>query len=320
MAINIAYFGTPDFSSRFLEKLINDPSLPINVKLVVTQGDKPVGRKQELTQSPVKKVALANNIPVLESATIDDLQKYSIDLALVFAYGKIIPNELLQGTKYGFWNVHPSLLPEYRGASPTAYALIMGDEVAGCTLMQMDQQLDHGPIIAQDSLRIQKKETHESLLEKLSYVGYYLFRENITKLDNGNLDISKLAVQNDSLATQTRTLKREDGYLPIDLIKKALNKEKVTSQEFPQIMRDYLGQTSISEFPIPYAPYIVFNFCRGMNPWPGAWTKVNINGQEKRLKLMDVTLEEDTLVIEKVQLEGKNTVDFKQFQEAYKIF
>ena len=320
MAFNVVFFGTPKFSGRFLEKLIHDETLPITISCVVTRKDKPVGRDQELEQSAVKKIALANKIKVVDNITAEDMRAMDIDLGLVYAYGKILSEDILHATKHGFWNIHPSLLPKYRGASPTAYALIMGDEATGCTLMKMDPLMDHGPIIAQDRLTIMKEETHESLLEKLTYVGYYLFRTKVQKLIEGTFDDLELAVQNDSMATFTRLLKREDGFVEYNLIMKALNKEKIKTEEFPQIMRDFLGQNSTSEFPIPYAPYIVFNLFRGLNPWPGIWTKVTIEGQQQRLKIIDLTLESGELIIKEVQLEGKTPVQFEQFRASYRLF
>ena len=289
MKLNIAYFGSPKFSARFLEKILNDDQLPVEVKMVVTQPDKPVGRSQELKGSAVKEVGRAAGISIAHSVTPEELTAQNIDLALVYAYGKIIPQSLLEAPKYGFWNIHPSLLPYYRGASPTAYALMMGEETTGCSLMQMDSGMDHGPIIAQDQFRVMENETHESLLEKLTYVGYYLFKDKVPKLLDGSLDLSSLPVQNDVIATYTRLLKRDDGFIELDLIKKALNKEKISSEELPEIMRTYLGQNTVTEFPILYAPFIVYNMFRGMQPWPGIWTKVTIAGVEKRRIILDLS-------------------------------
>lgn len=320
MALNVAYFGTPEFSARFLEKILNDPEIDINVSLVVTQPDKPTGRAQEMTPSAVKQTATAAGIPVVHEVSVEQLQGMNLDLALVYAYGKIIPADVLAVPTHGFWNIHPSLLPYFRGASPTAYTLLMGEEKAGCTLMQMDAQMDHGPIIAQDTHKISHTETHQSLLEKLTYVGFYLFKNNFAHLMDGTFNRSSLAVQNDSIATYTRLLKRDDGFVESSLLRKAIAGEKLTSEELPAIMREYLGQTTVTQFPIPFAPYIVFNLFRGMQPWPGVWTVVPINGTETRLKILDLELSENALTIKTVQLEGKNPVSFDQFNQAYQVF
>lgn len=317
--LRVAYFGSPTFSARFLEKITQDPELPLEIVLVVTQPDKPVGRTQELTSSAVKLSALQKDIPVLETVSAEDLQAHQIDLGLVFAYGRMLPDSLLNIPKLGFWNIHPSLLPLYRGPSPTAYALMMGNEVTGCSLMKMDAQMDHGPIIAQETYTVSERETHESLLEKLTYVGFYLLKDAIAAHCAGTLNMSELAVQNDSLATFTRLLKREDGFIELNLLKKALAKDKISSDELPAIIRNYLGQNSVTEFPILYAPFIVYNLFRGLQPWPGIWTLVTIAGEQKRLKIVDLELHDGALQINTVQLEGKNVVPFGQFQASYAI-
>ena len=157
MKINLAYFGTPDFSARLLEKVITTSDLPVDLKLAVTQPDKPVGRKQTLTPSPVKEVAKKYGIEVWdynlkdqklkskneESSLIKNLKQKEIDLVLLYAYGEIIEQELLDTPRYGFWNIHPSLLPKYRGASPITYPIILGDAETGVTLMKMDEKLEH---------------------------------------------------------------------------------------------------------------------------------------------------------------------------------
>lgn len=320
MSLNIAYFGTPEFSARFLEKILNDPDIDATISVVVTQPDKPTGRAQEVTPSAVKQTALAAGIPVVHAVSAEQLQPMNLDLAVVYAYGKIIPADVLAVPTHGFWNIHPSLLPYFRGASPTAYTLLMGEEEGGCTLMQMDAQMDHGPIIAQDTHKVSHTETHHSLLEKLTYVGYYLFKENFAKLMDGTFNRSSLAVQNDSIATYTRLLKRDDGFVELSLLQKAIRGEKVTSEELPTIMREYLGQTTVKQFPIPFAPYIVFNLFRGMQPWPGMWTSVPVNGTPTRMKILDLELAENALTIKTVQLEGKTPVTFEQFNQAYQIF
>ncbi|MEK7097093.1 MAG: methionyl-tRNA formyltransferase, partial [Patescibacteria group bacterium] len=146
--IKLAYFGSPDFAADFLEKILLDKSLPVEVKLVVTQPDSPVGRKKILTPTPVKIIALKHNLKVLEIGNF--LGK--LDLVLVYAYGDLIPKELLTLPRNGFWNIHPSLLPKYRGTSPIATPLINGDKITGVTIIKMDEEIDHGPIIAQENL------------------------------------------------------------------------------------------------------------------------------------------------------------------------
>lgn len=317
--LKIVYFGTPHFSARLLEKIINDSTLPLEIVTVVTRPDKPVGRTQTITPSAVKLVAQAHNIPVVHTITPEELTTLGADLCLVYSYGKILPDALLRAPKHGFWNIHPSLLPLFRGASPTAYTLLMGNEATGCTLMKMDAFMDHGSIIAQDTYTVSHLDSHETLLEKLTYVGYMLFRTYTLKLMDGTFTDETFSVQNDSLATFTRLLTREDGFIELALLQKALRKEKIVTDELPQIIKTYISQNTVNEFPILYAPFIVFNMFRGLHPWPGVWTTVMVQGSPMRLKLLDMDLTNDTLTLKTVQLEGKQPVPFEQFQRSYAI-
>ena len=296
MKLKIAYFGTPDFSAYFLEKLLKDKDLPVEIKLVVTQPDKKVGKKQVLTPSTVKEVAKKNNIPVKEKVVPEDLKE--LDLALLFAYGEIIPKEILDAPKHGFWNIHPSLLPKYRGAAPVAGALINGEQETGVTLMKMDEKVDHGPIIAQEKLAIEPKEKRLELTIRLVELGYQIFKRVISDVSEKSpyqVDLSTvwllrydmLEEQDHSKATYTAILTKKDGFIEVEKLKSKNEGQKI------------------------------FNLFRGLYPWPGVWTKVVINGKEKRLKITDVNLENGQLVIKKVQLEGKNEVTFEQFQDAY---
>ncbi len=279
--LRLAYFGSPDFSARFLEKMLGDHELPIEVVQVITPKDKPVGRKGTITAVPVKELALKHKIPVDH-----DLSALKIvDIALLFAYGELLPKEILAKPKHGFWNIHPSLLPEYRGAAPIASALIDGLDQTGVTLMKMDEQLDHGPVIAQKEVDVSPSDRHPELALKLSDTGYELFKKAINELvQNGS--VSEVE-QDHSKATITKTFAKQDGYVD---------------------PKDFVGNSTG-----------VFNKFRGLYPWPGIWTKVVINGKEQRLKITDMELTDGKSIVKKVQLEGKNEVDYETFKNAYKI-
>lgn len=293
--LSIAYFGTPYFSALFLEKLLNDPLLPIEVKLVVTQPDKPVGRKQIMTKSPVKIIAEKFKIPISNfqinsKFQISNFKK--IDLALIFAYGHLIPKDMLTLPKFGFWCIHPSLLPKYRGPSPIAYPLMFGDEKTGVTLIQLDEKIDHGPIIAQEEMTIDPNDRRPDLEIKLTDLAFDLFKKTINTLIRNPLMMNTLNEQDHKNASFTKMLKKKDGFVAI---------ENLNS-------------------PAGGSPEIIFNLFRGLYPWPGIWTMVKIKGQEKRLKITDVEYKDSLLILKKVQLEGKKEVDFATFNKAYKIF
>jgi methionyl-tRNA formyltransferase len=341
--LTLAYFGSPDFSADFLEKLINDPSINqlIDIKLVVTQPDRPVGRKQTLTPTPVKNIAIKNNVPLAEyvasEVTLREADSanwrrasqerrdherqnllQSIDLALVFAFSQKIPQDLLALPRLGFWNIHPSLLPKYRGPSPIAYPLIFGEKETGVTIIKMDDQIDHGPIIAQEKLKIEDNDRRPDLEKKLTDLGFLMFKKLILTNFNASTSLSinqfQLTPQANQNATYTKKLTKADGFIPLSTLKKALNNEPLKSEELPEILK-----IKNLKLKIKNSSKIVYDYFRGLYPWPGIWTLLP-NG--KRLKIIDMNLNITyyTLQVTRVQLEGKKETDFKTFQNAYQFF
>jgi methionyl-tRNA formyltransferase len=322
--LTLAYFGSPDFSGFFLEKILTDSDLKkvIDVKLVVTQPDKPVGRKQILTETPVKKVAKKYQISNIKYQ-IDirnlKLEIRNFDLALVYAFSHIIPKDLLNAPKLGFWNIHPSLLPKYRGPSPIAYPLIFAEKETGVTIIKMDEKIDHGPIIAQEKLKIDDTDRRPDLEKKLTDLGFLMFKKLILNNFNTSTSLSinqfQLTPQADQNATYTRLLKREDGFIPLSTLKKTLQNEPLNFEEIPPILKEIrnwkLEKRSSLE--------IIYNYFRGLCPWPGIWTLLP-NG--KRLKIIDMNFEVTSykLQVTRVQLEGKKEVDFETFNKAYRVF
>ncbi|PIZ53891.1 methionyl-tRNA formyltransferase, partial [Candidatus Uhrbacteria bacterium CG_4_10_14_0_2_um_filter_41_7] len=165
--MNIVFFGTPDFARDFLKELYEDQD--INICAVVAQSDKPVGRKQILTPPATKVFALQNNIPVLQpeklkdQAVLEELKKFNADIFVIVAYGKIIPQNILDIPKLGNINVHPSKLPKYRGPSPLQAVIEAGDSETAISVMLIDDKMDHGPLLAQQTLKLDAQETPETL-------------------------------------------------------------------------------------------------------------------------------------------------------------
>ncbi len=297
----IIFIGTPDFSISSLNKLIKEN---YNIIAIITQPDKKVGRKQEITHSPVKKVALKHNIPLLQPQKIKNIYKeikdLKPDLIITAAYGQIIPKNILKIPKFGCINIHGSLLPKYRGASPIQYAILKGDKKTGITVMEMDEKMDEGDIISQKSIKIESNDTASSLHDKLSILGADLLIETLPKILNKK---SKYTPQDHNKTTYTKILKREDGKIN-------WNKEAI------EIERKI----------------------RAFYPWPGTYTKFGT----KKLKIIEVKFSEinkklesgipfetksknlavkcgkNSLILEKVQLEGKNTVSGKEFLRGHK--
>lgn len=319
--LKIAYFGSPWFSAYFLEKIFNDSDLKkiIKIDLVITQNDQPSGRKRLLTPTPVKQTAKNFDLEVLEFNNLKfEIKNY--DLCLVYAFGKIIPRSLLYQPRFGFWNLHPSLLPKYRGPSPIAYPLILGDKETGVTLFEMDEKIDHGPIIAQEKIIINQSDLRSNLEKKLTDLGFSLFKKTVT-----NLNQLKLKPQKDNLSTYTRFLKKEDGFIPFSILKKAVNNEPFQYEEVPLIIKEYWERHQVCnnnslliKGKFFNSSFLLFNLFRGLFPWPGLWT---ILPNQKRLKINKLNLTQShQLQLVLVQLEGKKEVDFQTFNRAYQLF
>ncbi|MGN7174870.1 methionyl-tRNA formyltransferase [Paenibacillus sp. FSL R5-0490] len=233
----IVFMGTPDFSVPVLKQIIDDGYEVIGV---VTQPDRPVGRKKVLTPPPVKVEAEKQGIPVYQPEKIrqpDELEKVLAlkpDLVVTAAFGQILPKELLDAPKYGCINVHASLLPELRGGAPIHYSILQGKEKTGITIMYMAEKLDAGDILTQVEVPITETDTVGTLHDKLSKAGCKLLSETLPKLLNGELNPIK---QNEEEATFAYNIKREQE--KIDWSK--------TGEE-------------------------IYNHIRGLNPWPVAYT------------------------------------------------
>ena len=206
----IVFMGTPNFAVPVLEKLIAN----YNVVLVVTQPDKRVGRKQILTPTPIKEIALKNNIPVFQPEKIrkdfDLIKEIHPDLIITCAYGQIIPSEVLNIPSIGCFNVHASLLPKYRGGAPIHKCLINGEKETGVTIMYMDVGMDTGDMIEKTIYQIQKDDNVGTLHEKLSVLGADLLLKTLPSIMGGTNQRTK---QNESEATYAYNVKREEERL-----------------------------------------------------------------------------------------------------------
>lgn len=250
--LRVIFMGTPDFSVPVLASLI----VNANVILVVTKMDTKVGRHQELSFSPVKKLALENNIPLFQPEKIKTDYQVILDLnpdiIITCAYGQIIPKEVLNCPKYGCINVHASLLPKYRGGAPIHHAIINGESKTGITIMYMNEGMDTGDIIAKEELPILETDNVGTLFDKLSLLGENLLIKTLPSIINGTC---KRKAQDEALATYAPTLKRKDEYL--DFSKSTLE---------------------------------VYNKVRGLNPWPLAY--IILNGEETKILECEKSYEE----------------------------
>jgi methionyl-tRNA formyltransferase len=207
--------GTPQTAVPTLEKILADEH---TVAAVWTQPDKPAGRGNKVTASPVKEFALKNNLPVFQPAkiktdeTLNLFRSHEADVAVVVAYGRILPVGFLQTPKFGCINVHFSLLPKYRGAAPVNWAIVQNEQKTGVTTMLMDAGLDTGDTLLQNEIEIGEAETAPELLHRLSGLGADLLSETLEKLNS-----IEPQTQNHFEATFAPILKREDGLITWEL-------------------------------------------------------------------------------------------------------
>lgn len=247
----IIFIGTPEFGAVILEELAKSIFKPA---LVITAPDKPVGRKQILTPSPVKVLAQKQKIPLLQPEKIKSHNSHKAikaiepDLIVVAAYGQILPKEILNIPKYGCLNVHPSLLPKYQGPSPIQYAILNGDKKTGVTIILIDEKIDQGPILAQKALIIKKDETIENLHNKLANLGADLLIKTIPRWTRKTI---KPKLQDKTKASYTKILKKEDG---------EINWQKSAEEIERQI--------------------------RAFNPWPSAYSGLKV--EDKELKILKI--------------------------------
>ncbi|MBO1213742.1 methionyl-tRNA formyltransferase [Staphylococcus nepalensis] len=232
----IIFMGTPEFSTKVLEMLLAEH----NVIAVVTQPDRPVGRKRKLTPPPVKQVAVEHAIPVYQpeklsqSQELEELIGLNADLIVTAAFGQLLPESLLQSPKLGAINVHASLLPKYRGGAPIHQAIIDGEKQTGISIMYMVKKLDAGNIISQQAIDIEVQDDVGSMHDKLSFLGADLLKETLPSIINGTNDS---IAQNDDEATFASNIRREDEKIDWSMSAEA-----------------------------------IYNQIRGLSPWPVAHT------------------------------------------------
>ncbi|MDP3995784.1 MAG: methionyl-tRNA formyltransferase [bacterium] len=307
--MKIIFIGTSEFAAIILEKLVKSTNQPF---LVISAPDKAVGRKQIVTSPPVAALAEKYKIPVVQPEKISEssgeIRKLSPDLIILAAYGQIIPENILTSPKYDSINVHPSLLPLWRGPSPIQHAILNGDKRTGVTIMKMTTELDAGPILLQKEMEMTGQEDFQELHDKLAKFAAELLNEAIFKIFSGKIS---LQLQDDSKATYSKILKKEDG--------------KIDWQKPAQILERQI---------------------RAFSVWPGSHAIFNDGKGSKKIKILKarvymppdkikypvgkvlvvpqneigVQCGKDFLVIERLQMEGKNEVSSEDFLRGYTNF
>src|SRR3989344_328551 len=326
----LVFFGTPTYSLIVLKRLY-ETGFPLLA--VVTKPAQPVGRNKELTITPVAEWAKAHSIRAFtpevtggkpwqyahEAELTQDIVNLKPDILVVADYAQKIPVQLIAQIKAGGLNVHPSLLPKYRGPAPVPWAIVHGETETGVSIVTLAEEFDSGKIIAQEKETILSTDTTHTLLTRLFKKGAELL---VTLLPEYTRQSNQQTEQLDNETMQqsfsyTPRLRREDGFIPWEFIKAALQGEEIsqsTIQQFSNItiVKSFLDRKNTSFTPTPVAVLLDRAF-RAFHPWPGIWTKVKLNQEEKRLKILSLHLQAisyklQALVLDEVQLEGKQPI------------
>lgn len=308
--LKIIFMGTSWIAKEALASLLKEK---YNVVGVFTQPDRKAGRKQEIRLSPLKELAKTNKIRVFQpekinEETIREIRTINPDIIIVFAYGKIIPKALIEIPRFKCINIHPSLLPKFRGPSPIQNAILSGKKETGITLMLMDEKVDHGDILVQIKVPIGPKETSEDLTKKVSELSSKLLLEKLPLWIKGEINPKK---QEDSKATFCQLIEREDGHI-------FWNEEAKT----------------------------IFNKFRAFQPWPGIFCLFEGDNGLVRMKLEKIEVYEKNtkekfqvgeiirlddskigvqtangiIVINEVKMEGKSKLETNKFVNGYPNF
>lgn len=304
--LRIVFLGTPDFAVAALDALVK---AKFNVVGVVTAPDKPAGRGRKIQESPVKKYALEHNIAVLQPGNLkseeflDQLKNLNGNLQIVVAF-RMLPKAVWQLPKYGTFNLHASLLPNYRGAAPINWAVINGETKTGVTTFFIDEKIDTGNIILQEEVAIGDDETLGELQDKLMEVGSSLVVKTVQKIEKGTV----------------KTLRQPE------------NEQKPAPKIFTETCKINWNDTLSN----------TYNLIRGLNPYPAAWTTLMNNDEEIKIKIYDVKKESAShqyktgtlitskneikvavtggyIIIESLQLAGKKRMDSKSLLNGFRF-
>ena len=304
--LRIVFMGTPDFAVTILKHLVDNN---YNIVGVITAADKPAGRGRKLNESPVKKYALDCNLPLLQPNKLKNevfqeaLRKWNANLQIVVAF-RMLPRSVWMMPAFGTFNLHASLLPQYRGAAPINWAIINGETKTGVTTFFIDDKIDTGEIILQKQTVIDENETVGMLHDKLMHLGAELVKDTVDLIARGDVVTTKQSVADQKLAPKLFPNNcKIDWSKPLDEI---------------------------------------FNHIRGLNPYPSAWTKIMNRNQEITAKLYGVSKEyishefkkgkiitskstlkiatkDGFLIINQIKLSGKKLMDSKNLLNGYEF-
>jgi methionyl-tRNA formyltransferase len=284
--IKFAFFGSSRFSTIVLDELEHAGYIP---NCIITIPDKPKGRKMLLAPTPVKEWAQKRNIRVYDPVKLDAelIEKLNSPadgekcvIFIVASYGKIIPKTIIDMPKYKTLNIHPSLLPKYRGASPLEGAMLDDAKHTGVTIMRIDEEMDHGPIIEEEAVDIDEWPIYEKFEEMMAKIGGRLLVKTMSSWIAGKI---KEKEQNHDQASYTKKIIKEDGFIDLE-----------------------------------NDPYLNFRKIQAFHEWPQAYFLKKHNGKMIRIKITEASFQNGKLNIKKVIPEGKKEMPYEDFERGYK--
>ncbi|TET66501.1 MAG: methionyl-tRNA formyltransferase [Dehalococcoidia bacterium] len=305
--MRILFMGTPEFAVTSLEQLLLNQ---FQVVAVYTQLDKPAGRGRSLVPPPVKKAALTWELPVVQPTSLKEaevvvqLVAFHPDVIVVAAFGQILPQSVLDIPKYGCINIHPSLLPRFRGASPVAAAILAGDESTGVSLMLMDSGLDTGPILAQEQVSLSPQDTTGSLTAKLSQVAAQLLPEVLRRWTRGEITPRP---QSEAEATYSAPITKEEGEIDWHLSAVEIWRQVRAFQPWPGAYTRWGGKRLEIIAAVPL-------------PGEGSFAVGQVVALNREGTGFGVNTGDGILSVLKVQLEGKRAMSAAEFVRGQRQF
>ena len=308
--MRVVFMGTPEFAIPPLKHLIFNK---YQVVAVYTKPDKPAGRGRSLVSPPLKRTALTWKLPVVQPISLKSaevmaqLSEFHPDVIVVAAFGQILPQSVLDIPSYGCINIHPSLLPRFRGASPVAAAILAGDELTGVSIMLMDRGLDTGPILARAQIPISAQDTTGSLTAKLSLIAAQLLLEVLPRWSRGELTPQP---QNEAEATYSGSISKEEGEIDWHLPAVGIWRRVRALQPWPGCYTRWQGRQLkiIEAVPLPGERALEVGQVVALTP------------AVESKAVFGVSTREGILGVLRVQLEGKRAMSAAEFLRGQRQF
>lgn len=300
--MKFVFIGTSKFAAIILDNLVKGNYKP---SLVISAPDKPIGRKKIITPPDAKVIALKHGIFVIQPIKIREaeaeIKKINPDYIILTAYGQLIPKSILDIAKFGAFNIHPSLLPKYRGASPIQSAILNNNKTTGVTIYLMDEKLDHGPILSQKTINIEAKIGYFQLLEHLAELGSKMLLESIPKIISGN---RQLKAQDETKASFVRILSKEDGHIKWNKTADEIERQIRAYENWPESYAFWDAKSlKIIKASVKILPV--------KSEYP--FGKAVVSPENELL----IATKENYLKVEMLQIEGKKPMTVKDFLNGY---